>query len=978
MINKKFISMVALLAAACSTTNAFAATPSEAEDSLAQQCFSIKSPATHKYVKQYHTGGIVNDGESFGFRTSNIEDADQFFFKPTRLKHFMLTSQNGRFLSSILPAEPTAGKGPGKFSEWHVQAIPWGSGFRYRLKNIGLNRMIRHNYSSSNFYYFDLLNPNNNTSEHEFWLEPRDNCTPYIEMEVNVAGNPDALKGDVNQPVRGFMDSHAHVSSYEFMGGKMVHGDPFHRFGVTEALNNSDGIHGPYGALDLIGNIFAYDDPNNRYDTRGWPEFPHWPTHRDVSHTGYYYKWIERAWLGGLRMMTSHMVENKVLCKAQSTINPAAWLSPNSCEAMDSVRLQVQRLHEMQDYIDAQNGGPGKGFFRLVTSPQQARQVIADGKLAVFMGIEVSELFDCGIQTTCTRQKIEDQLQEVYALGIRGLFPTHRFDNQIGGSEIEGGFLNAGQWLSAGYLFDTKECNAETQGAEIAPGFPLVGSIPVLGGIFNGISNAPDYDQSHRHCNKQGLSELGVYLVNRMIDMGMLIELDHTSEKTASSILEIIEARNYSGIISAHSHLSRAADGGLHENFKRLVQVGGYVSPFNQSVYDLSEDVDMYLTEVENTSFVPGVGFGTDMTGLANQPGPRDDAQSSPLSYPFTSEFGLVFDKQKSGNRIIDFNAEGMAHYGMLADHVQDIREKASPRIYESVMNSTEAYLQMWERANANSNIVYHNPLEQTVKIVTQLNGDCLGIAGSDEDVVSGVAVTHAPCKIRPRQADQHWVYDPTFGTFKNSANTDLCMDSRDAFNGGLPRLLQCENNNYSRWRVDGYTLRSANRADGSSVLDAVERTGRTILYSYHGRDNQDWELRTEREVNNWMTLRPYNRDGCVDVQDENTASGTFLRFERCDPIDGQQFKYNPANGTITSKLDTNKCVDIPWGDLSNGNRLVIWECNGGTNQQWNFDNGVFRSRIDNNKVIDVTGSGNIVIHSSHGGGNQRFKTILQ
>ncbi|TQV81312.1 hypothetical protein FKG94_09470 [Exilibacterium tricleocarpae] len=975
MIKRNLLSMLTLCGLTSVSIQAAAVSAAEAVDGLAQGCYVIKSPTVNKYIKQYQSGGTANGGERFGFKAASVAEANSFFFKPTRFKHFMMTNADGRYMATTSPANSTAGTSPGESAEWNIEAIQQGENeFRYRFKAIGLNRTLHHNYATDDLTFFTTLNPNND-SETAFELIPAANCVAYPEIETNVTGSPDLLKGNANLPVRGFVDAHAHIASYEFMGGKFVHGDPFHRFGVTEALNDSAVIHGENGSLDLLGNIFAYDDPGFRYDTRGWPDFPHWPTHRDVSHTGYYYKWIERAYLGGLRMVVSHMVENKALCSIQSLVNPAAQNSPNSCEAMDSVRLQVQRLHEMQDYIDAQHGGPGKGFFRIVTSPLEARQVIADGKLAVFMGIEVSELFDCGIQGGCTRHSVEQQLQEVYDLGIRGIFPTHRFDNKIGGAKLEGGFLNAGQWLSAGYLFDTKECDAGTRGAQLEPGFPVVEGIPVLGDIIGGISNAPDYDPNIRHCNRQGLSELGVYLINRMIDMGMLIELDHAAEKTAASILDIVETRNYSGVISAHSHLSARPDNGLHVNFKRLVQTGGFVSPYNKSAYDLAQDIDKYLSEVETTAFAHGVSFGTDMTGLANQPGPRADAQTDPLQYPFTNEFGLVFDKQKSGNRVLDYNAEGMAHYGMLADHVQDIREQTSSRIYEAVMNSTEAYLQMWERATAN-NSAYHNSLEQTVKVVTQLNGDCLGVAGRDEDVVPGVPARHAPCFSRPRQADQHWIYDGAQGTFKNSANPSLCLDSREAFSGGIPRLLACENTNNSRWLYADYTLRSA--VDSSWVLDAMERVGHVLLYGYHGRDNQDWELRTEREVYNWITLRPYNRDGCIDVQDENTANGTFLRFERCDPIDGQQFLYNPATGAVTTKLDTNKCVTVPNGNVSNGNRLVIWDCNGDISQQWDFDNGVFRSRIDSNKVWDVTNSENIVIYSSHGGGNQRWKTILQ
>jgi hypothetical protein len=49
----------------------------------------------------------------------------------------------------------------------------------------------------------------------------------------------------------------------------------------------------------------------------------------------------------------------------------------------------------MERYIDAQSGGPGKGWFRVVETPKQARAVILEGKMAVVLGIEISNLFDC-------------------------------------------------------------------------------------------------------------------------------------------------------------------------------------------------------------------------------------------------------------------------------------------------------------------------------------------------------------------------------------------------------------------------------------------------------------------------------------------------------------------------------------------------------------------------------------------------------
>ena len=75
------------------------------------------------------------------------------------------------------------------------------------------------------------------------------------------------------------------------------------------------------------------------------------------------------------------------------------------------------------------------------------------------------------------------------------------------------------------------------------------------------------------------------------------------------------------------------------------------------------------------------------------------------------NEFGLIFDRQVSGNRTFNLNRDGMAHYGMLADQIQDIREHSGPEAYEAIMKSAEGYLQMWERAEANRILTHHNPL---------------------------------------------------------------------------------------------------------------------------------------------------------------------------------------------------------------------------------------------------------------------------
>ncbi len=90
------------------------------------------------------------------------------------------------------------------------------------------------------------------------------------------------------------------------------------------------------------------------------------------------------------------MVENRVLCEIYPDMSVVQGEPKSNCDEMDTVRREIQRIEQLEDYIDAQAGGPGKGFFRIVENPFQARKAINKGKLAVVKGMEVSEPFDCG------------------------------------------------------------------------------------------------------------------------------------------------------------------------------------------------------------------------------------------------------------------------------------------------------------------------------------------------------------------------------------------------------------------------------------------------------------------------------------------------------------------------------------------------------------------------------------------------------
>ena len=234
--------------------------------------------------------------------------------------------------------------------------------------------------------------------------------------------------------MRGFLDAHTHIGAYEFLGGRFHCGRPWSPYGVTVALQDCPD-HEPNGAAAVAENFFVTGTPVGTHSTDGWPKFDGWPRPESLTHEGTYWKWIERAWRGGLRLVVNDLVENRALCE----IYP---LKKNDCDEMESVRLQAQDMVALQDYIDAQFRGPGKGFFRIVRTPAEARQVINSGKLAVVLGVEISEVLGCGMTDgtpDCDRAQIDRELDELYALGVRSLFPVHKFDNALGGTAFDNG-----------------------------------------------------------------------------------------------------------------------------------------------------------------------------------------------------------------------------------------------------------------------------------------------------------------------------------------------------------------------------------------------------------------------------------------------------------------------------------------------------------------------------------------------------------
>src|SRR3954468_5509118 len=290
-------------------------------------------------------------------------------------------------------------------------------------------------------------------------------CADFPESEVGVEGTPSTSPSPWGE-ISGLLDAHMHWMAFEFLGGRAHCGKPWDRFGVTVALVDCPD-HSVPGSPGNVLEAALGGKPT--HDTVGWPTFGYWPNYFSETHESTYYKWVERAWRSGLRLFVNLYVDNAALCKVYPLTPP----DRKKCNEMDTVRLEMQKLHELQDYVDAQSGGPGKGWFQIVTTPFQARQVIASGKLAVVQGIEVSELFDCteynGVNN-CDKTKVDQNLDAVYNAGVRDMELVNKFDNAFvgvaGDTGTQGVIVNQGNKLETGHYWDMKTCQGLPAGEQ--------------------------------------------------------------------------------------------------------------------------------------------------------------------------------------------------------------------------------------------------------------------------------------------------------------------------------------------------------------------------------------------------------------------------------------------------------------------------------------------------------------------------------
>jgi len=644
------VAAVAIAGAAAAIASP-AAARTGAPSILANRCFALRSVTRAAFV-------TATGGDRYRVSRKRKSKGGRFYLKPTGLGTYMLRDRGGKLMTVAGASAVTRTGTAGPSAEWRPARI---TRRYFTIASTANGRALVAQRKGD----LALAPPGSAGRAGRFSFVGARHCKRFPEAGVDTRGRPFRGKRTGGR-LLGFADMHLHITADLRAGGEVIYGQNFNRFGVAEALGHDDQAHGPDGGLDVTGNLLRGGNPAGTHDTHGWPTFAGWPVHDTYTHQQTYWVWLKRAWEAGERLVVAQTVEDEPLCK----IEPRRT---HSCDETATVELQIARLRALERYVDAQSGGAGRGWFRLVYSPAQARRAIKRGKLAVLIGMEASDPFGCsevlGVPQ-CTRADIDRRLDELYRRGLRSMFVAHWIDNAFAGAAFEGGatgqFISAMQVEETGQPFSSQPCT----GADEADG----------------------------QCNTKGLTDLGRYVIGRLMAKHMLIETDHMSQKARESVLELASASHYP-LVSSHTGTGGAW---TPSQLKRLYAIGGLASARPDTATKLAGTVFRLRGAVSDRAQF-ACGLGTDTGGFNALPGARGDARAHPLRYPFKSYDRKVrFSRQRSGTRVYDLNLEGVAHYGLFADLLADVQRQTATRpALRPLFHSADAYVRMWQRAVA-------------------------------------------------------------------------------------------------------------------------------------------------------------------------------------------------------------------------------------------------------------------------------------
>jgi microsomal dipeptidase-like Zn-dependent dipeptidase len=333
-----------------------------------------------------------------------------------------------------------------------------------------------------------------------------------------------------------------------------------------------------------------------------------------------------------------------------------------TCNDMEAVDRQLDAVHALARHVRDHEGG----WLEIARSAEHARRLIGENRLALVIGIEVDTLFDCARPDDpgCQPESVRAALERYRERGVVQIAPIHVADNGFGGAALYGELFAANQHFLRGEHHGVAACDdpdvAWSLDQDVPVGFKLVTFFRRLRWYR---SPVPGDLRGRGHCNARGLTEPGRELIRAMASQGMLIDVDHMSDRAAEETLQILEAARHPAMLS-HAwprDLKRGPDGlpderrnemqRSHEMLERIRRSHGLVgllanqgpvvaeprSGVRNDCPGSSKSFAQSFAHVAELMQGRGVGLGSDFNGLAGQPAGRFAGGTTPPTRPSTT-----------------------------------------------------------------------------------------------------------------------------------------------------------------------------------------------------------------------------------------------------------------------------------------------------------------------------------------------------
>jgi glucosylceramidase len=200
--------------------------------------------------------------------------------------------------------------------------------------------------------------------------------------------------------------------------------------------------------------------------------------------------------------------------------------------------------------------------------------------------------------------------------------------------------------------------------------------------------------------------------------------------------------------------------------------------------------------------------------------------------------------------------------------------------------------------------------------------------------------------------------------------------------NGTKVKLWDDNSGAAQRWYFipmgDGW-YKIAPKSDMGKGIDLDGGAGATSngtavqVWDYLDGTNQQWKFAPATAptystslANGTYRITPRHATGsAMEVLNSNSANGAQIDISTYSDTANQKFlleKQSDNSYSIRTSLTDNRALDLPFGDIANGNKLVIYDNVNSNNQRWYLvptDNGWFKiaPKVDlDNKCVDVAG----------------------